>query len=101
MTHRFWATSARALKPGGEAWLIVPALAEGERGRSCSTSSPRERERRFGQWDHVRQYGRDFADRIRRGRPGRSICIDTSGIPAEMVQHMALGDTLFRARRTA
>jgi SAM-dependent methyltransferase len=90
---------ARALKPGGEAWLIVP-LWEKPTEDGPSDLSPRERERRFGQWDHIRQYGRDFADRIRAAGLDVDI-IDTSGIPAEMVHHMALGDTLFRARRPA
>jgi SAM-dependent methyltransferase len=90
---------ARALKPGGEAWLIVP-LWEKATEDGPADLSPRERERRFGQWDHVRQYGRDLADRI--GAAGLQIeMIDTSGIPAEMVHHMALGDTLFRAQRPA
>jgi len=62
--------------------------------------SPRERERRFGQWDHVRQYGRDFADRIRAA--GFEVeLIDAARLPAETVRRMALADTLFRARRPA
>jgi len=89
----------RALKPGGEAWLIVP-LWEKPSEDGPSDLSPRERERRFGQWDHVRQYGRDFADRIRAAVFAVDM-IDTREIPAEMVHHMALGDTLFRARRPA
>jgi hypothetical protein len=62
--------------------------------------SGRERERRFGQWDHVRQYGRDFAGRI--AAAGFNIeLIDASALPADQVRHMALADTLFRARRPA
>lgn len=89
----------RALKPGGEAWLIVPLWGKPSEDGSADLS-PRERERRFGQWDHVRQYGPDFAQRI--ATAGLEVdIIDTSGIPAEMVHHMALSDTLFRARRPA
>lgn len=88
---------ARALKPGGEAWLIVP-LWEKPSEDGPADLPPRERERRFGQWDHVRQYGRDFAERIRAA--GLEVeLLDTSGLPREMVHRMALGDTLFRARR--
>lgn len=90
---------ARALKPGGEAWLIVP-LWDKPSEDGPADLSPRERERRFGQWDHVRQYGPDFASRIRAAGLAVDV-IDTRGIPADMVQHMALGDTLFRARRAA
>ena len=88
---------ARALKPGGEAWLIVPLWSKSTEDGPADLS-PREREHRFGQWDHVRQYGRDLADRIRAA--GLSVdLIDSSGIPAELVHRMALGDTLFRAKR--
>ena len=76
----------RALKSGGEDGpLDLPA---------------RERERRFGQWDHVRQYGRDFAERIRAA--GFEVdLIDAAAQPPQAVQRMALADTLFRARRPA
>jgi len=88
---------ARALKPGGETWLIVPLWAKRTEDGPADLS-PREREHRFGQWDHVRQYGRDLADRI--AAAGLKVeLIDTRGIPAEMVHRMALGDTLFRAKR--
>lgn len=90
---------ARALKPDGEAWLIVP-LWEKPSEDGPADLSPRERERRFGQWDHVRQYGRDFADRIRAA--GLAVeTIDAADLPVEMAHRMALGDTLFRARRPA
>lgn len=88
---------ARALKPGGEAWLIVP-LWEKPTEDGPPDLSPRERERRFGQWDHVRQYGRDFADRIRAAGLDVEV-IDAADLPHDDVQRMALGDTLFRARR--
>jgi SAM-dependent methyltransferase len=89
----------RALKPGGEAWLLVPLWSKPSIEGS-SDLSPRERERRFGQWDHVRQYGRDFADRIAAAGFGVDM-IDASALPADQVRRMALADTLFRARRPA
>jgi SAM-dependent methyltransferase len=89
----------RALKPGGEAWLLVP-LWDKPSEDGPSNLSGTERERRFGQWDHVRQYGRDFADRIRAA--GFEIeLIESTRLPAETVERMALADTLFRARRPA
>jgi SAM-dependent methyltransferase len=94
---RVLANIARALRPGGEAWLIVPLW-------DCPTEDgdaampPRERERRFGQWDHVRQYGADFADRIAAaGLTVEMVC--ARDLPAEDVRLMALDDVLFRARR--
>lgn len=86
-----------ALKPGGEAWLIVPLWDKPTEDGSYSMP-PRERERRFGQWDHVRQYGPDFADRIRAA--GFDIEIIRASDCAEGdVHRLALGEVLYRARR--
>lgn len=94
---RVFANIARALKPGGEAWLIVP-LWDRPTEDGAPTLSPRERERRFGQWDHVRQYGPDFAERI--AASGLSVeLIAARDLPAADVRAMALDDVLFRARR--
>ncbi len=94
---RVLANLHRALRPGGEAWLIVP-LWDRPTEDGAPDLSGRERERRFGQWDHVRQYGRDFADRI--AAAGFSVDpIDAARLPAADVARMALGDVLFRARR--
>jgi len=86
-----------ALKPGGEAWLLVP-LWDAPSVDGPADLPARERERRFGQWDHVRQYGPDFAGRI--AAAGFAVTVlDASVLPAEEVRRMALADTLFRARR--
>ena len=87
----------RALKPGGEAWLIVPLWSKPTEDGSFDIP-PRERERRFGQWDHVRQYGPDFADRIRAAGFDLEE-IDASGIDADTRHFFALDDRLFRARK--
>lgn len=89
----------RALKPGGEAWLLVP-LWDLPSVDGPADLSPRERERRFGQWDHVRQYGPDFAGRIA-GAGFNVSLIDAAMLPPEEVRRMALADTLFRARKPA
>jgi len=52
-----------ALNNGGQVWLIVP-LAEGPTREGHDQMSPGDREREFGQWDHVRQYGDDFGERL-------------------------------------
>lgn len=86
-----------ALKPGGEAWLIVPLwdkpTEDGRPGMSA-----REREKRFGQWDHVRQYGLDFADRIRASGFEVEV-LRASDQPAGDVERLGLGEMLFRARK--
>jgi SAM-dependent methyltransferase len=89
----------RALKPGGEAWLIVPLWAKPTEDGSYDIP-PRERERRFGQWDHVRQYGPDFADRIRAAGFDLDLLTAADVDPA-LARRCALGDTLFRARKPA
>lgn len=53
----------RVLKPGGWACIQVPI--EGSRTEEdTSLKDPSERARRFGQSDHVRNYGRDFLHRL-------------------------------------
>lgn len=58
--------SFRVLKPGGR--LIGQHPVKWDRAETYedpSIQSPAERERHFGQHDHVRIYGRDFEDRLR------------------------------------
>lgn len=86
-----------ALKPGGEAWLIVP-LWEKPTEDGSYAMPPRERERRFGQWDHVRQYGPDFADRIRAAGFELEV-IRAEDCAVTEVRRLALGEVLYRARR--
>lgn len=55
---------ARVLKPEGHAIFIVPITARVSY-EDLSITDPRERERLFGQHDHVRRYGPDFLDRLK------------------------------------
>ncbi len=56
----------RVLKPGGLAILQVPiAMLTEETVEAPSITDPAERERRFGQSDHVRIYGLDYPNRLR------------------------------------
>ncbi|MGK7389015.1 MAG: class I SAM-dependent methyltransferase [Candidatus Cyclobacteriaceae bacterium M2_1C_046] len=57
----------RVLKPGGWAILQVPFFhpIPETTEEDITVTSPKERERLFGQDDHVRKYGRDYADRLR------------------------------------
>lgn len=87
----------RALKPGGEAWLIVPLWNRPTEDGGYDIP-PRERERRFGQWDHIRQYGADFADRILAADFDLEV-IDSAHIDSNARHLHALGDCLFRARK--
>ncbi len=56
----------RVVRPGGWAILQSPIRSRLEATlEDPSVTDPGERERLFGQRDHVRQYGRDYADRLR------------------------------------
>lgn len=56
----------RTLKPGGTALITVPIKESlPETYENPAVESPDEREKHFGQWDHVRWYGLDIADRLR------------------------------------
>lgn len=55
----------RVLKPSGWAILLVPIQAGAVTEEDLSITDPQERARRYGQADHVRQYGEDYVDRLR------------------------------------
>lgn len=56
----------RVLKPGGLAIMQVPFKAGiTETDEDPTITDPEERIRRFGQYDHVRQYGTDYPERLR------------------------------------
>lgn len=57
----------RVLKPGGKAVLQVPiSLNQQTTHEDLSVTDPLERERLFGQFDHVRMYGQDYEQRLTR-----------------------------------
>ena len=56
----------RVLKPGGMAILQIPQdLKREETFADDSITDPKERAKIFGQYDHVRIYGRDYFDKLR------------------------------------
>jgi SAM-dependent methyltransferase len=57
----------RVLKPGGLAVMQVPHYPEmGPTIEDPSIADPKERERLFGQYDHVRKYGNDLQERLQK-----------------------------------
>src|SRR6185503_7695510 len=54
----------RGLKRAGWAVLLVPITAA-QTIEDPTVTDPAERERLFGQHDHVRRYGPDYVDRLR------------------------------------
>jgi len=56
----------RVLKPGGKAILQVPIDYSLEKTFEDSTiTSKKDREKYYGQYDHVRQYGKDYPQRLK------------------------------------
>ena len=56
----------RILQPGGTAILQIPQDLKREKTfEDNSITDPKERAKIFGQYDHVRVYGRDFFDQLR------------------------------------
>jgi predicted SAM-dependent methyltransferase len=76
----------RTLAPGGVAVILVPIL--GERTfEDPSITDPRERERAYGQFDHVRMYGMDIIERLRSvGFAVRVLTIGQIAAPDEIVR---------------
>lgn len=54
----------RVLTPGGTAYIQVPYKSTRITDEDPTIKDPQEREKRFGQFDHVRVYGLDFQDRL-------------------------------------
>lgn len=65
----------RVLKPEGWAILQVPITAKST-FEDPTVTSPEERERLFGQYDHVRRYGPDYVDRLTKA--GFDVAVDSS-----------------------
>ncbi len=56
---------SRVLKPGGQAIVQVPIAKKlAHTVEDASITTPQAREQAFGQFDHVRLYGMDYADRL-------------------------------------
>ncbi|KPK62689.1 MAG: hypothetical protein AMK73_05780 [Planctomycetes bacterium SM23_32] len=85
----------RVLKPGGWAVLHSPV----DRTREATLEdpgivSPEDRERLYGQWDHVRAYGRDYARRL--AEAGFEVTCDDylRGLGLEAARRHRLGSEL-------
>ncbi|WCT11991.1 class I SAM-dependent methyltransferase [Mucilaginibacter jinjuensis] len=56
----------RVMAPGGWGIFMVPLIFRNEETyEDPSITKPSERRKAFGQYDHVRRYGRDYLDRLR------------------------------------
>ena len=92
----------RVLRPGGWAILLVPFFNPiGETTfEDNSITDPRERERIFGQNDHVRKYGKDYPERIRQA--GLEVVEDDFGFSIDKAIQFKLGlspEIIYRANK--
>jgi SAM-dependent methyltransferase len=90
---------ARVLKPGGYAILQVPFFSPVPETtiEDKTVTAPRERERLFGQDDHVRKYGKDYPRRIERAGMKATINHFSSELPASDIHKYGLtrGESLY------
>jgi len=81
----------RVLKPGAWALISVPLLLDQPTHEDRSITDPNDRQRLFGEPTHVRFYGTDMADRLRKA--GFEVTLDlASRIPLDKRQRFALRD---------
>ncbi len=62
--HKALSELFRVLKPGGRWTIIQVPIFREKTFEDPLGKSPEERQRFFGQYDHVRSYGRDFKDQL-------------------------------------
>ncbi len=81
----------RVIRPGGWALMQVPVDSEREITlEDAEVRTPEERELYYGQDDHVRQYGIDFVDRIRRAGFSIDVIDYTSILGQPLVEYHGL-----------
>lgn len=80
----------RVLKPGGWAILQTPMSTDAETIEDLTITDPKERERLFGQDDHVRTYGLDKKDRLEEA--GFEVVLDQylNELPENVLRHYAI-----------
>jgi SAM-dependent methyltransferase len=90
----------RVLKPGGTALLLFPTN-EGLAAtyEDSGITKPADRERHFGQYDHLRVYGADARQRI--ASMGFVVEEFAAGMPRALEQGLLAGEKIFVARKPA
>ena len=89
----------RVLRPGGIAFIQVPYVRDQHTDEDPRVIDPKEREIRFGQFDHLRMYGSDLIERLR--EPGFQVdeLRPVFGLTDEEVERWGLwDDRIFRCQ---
>jgi SAM-dependent methyltransferase len=90
----------RVMRPGG--WGVMLAPVDSARAATFeddTITDPAERTRVFGQYDHRRIYGRDYADRLREaGWQVDEVDYFAALTPAEQTTHALRPETLYIVR---
>jgi len=81
----------RVLKPGGWAVFVVPVRVE-KTIEGPSVTDPGQRERLFGQSDHVMRYGPDFVDRLAEAGFGVTTICPADIVSAKNIVRFGLAD---------
>lgn len=90
----------RILRPGGMAYVQVPFADDKSTDEDPTVTDVAERRRRFGQFDHVRVYGIDLADRLREAEFSVCELRPVRGIDPLAVRRWGLWDDIvFRCKR--
>lgn len=88
----------RVLVPGGYAVIMIPIVEGwGATYEDPSVVTEADRDRLFGQYDHVRFYGADFRDRVRQA--GLSLTEYTAEGPLAPQFGLMRGEKVFKAQR--
>ena len=91
----------RVMKPGGWGVLLVPINANRTTTYEDPTITDKKgREKAFGQWDHVREYGTDYTDRLREAGFTVETVEYAKAVSPEQQAYYSLGnDTLYIVRK--
>jgi SAM-dependent methyltransferase len=90
----------RLLAPGGTAVLSVPVVAGwAATYENAAVTGDAARTRHYGQFDHLRLYGRDIRDRI--AAAGMVATCSVTWKPAVLDHGLVAGETIYLARRSA
>ncbi len=92
----------RVLDKNGWVLVQVPLSMEHSTQENLAITDPKERERLYGQWDHVRLYGKDIVDRLRDTGFAVSVVLGSDILTPEECRRMniAPGELLFSCNKT-